>query len=67
MIEVTLTHTSGLRDAAEADTPEDALFAARTIYDEMREANPIQGFHRGMVVRFAVDGRSVRVCEGTRP
>ena len=67
MIEVTVTHSSGLRDAAEADTPEDALFAARTLYDEMREANPIQGFHRGIVTLFSVDGKAVRVYEGTWP
>ncbi len=67
MIEVTLTHPSGLRDVAEADDPESALFAARTLFDEAREANPYQGFQRGLTVAFLVDGKAVRSYTGARP
>lgn len=66
MIEVTL-HTPAGRDVIFADTPEYAIFGARTIYDEARDANPYQGFASAMVVTFSVDDRVVRSYAGTRP
>ena len=67
MIEVTVTHSSGLRDAAEADTPEDAVFAGRTLFDEACDVSPDQGFRRSLRVQFLVDGQSVWAWVGTRP
>lgn len=67
MITVTVQSVIG-RDEAEAATPEDAVFAARTMYDEQCAAHPIQGFHRTIQTTFIVDGKVVRsFSEGTRP
>ena len=68
MIEVTVTHPSGLRDEAEADTYEDARLAAQTLYDEMREANPYQGFQKGIQVRVVhVATGAAAMTVGVRP
>lgn len=54
MIEVLLSNG----DRAECETPEEAVFAARTLMDDAWEANPVQGNHP--TVTFLVDGRAVR-------
>lgn len=55
MITVTITDTG---DSAEAETPEDALFAALTIAREAKAHRRIRGYNP--VVRFDVDGTTVR-------
>lgn len=59
-IEVILFDRSGRRDTAEAATPEDALYAARTLYDE--GGSPGAGAKRQ--VGFYVDGKLVRMVTG---
>lgn len=66
MITVTL-HTPAGRDEAEADTPEAAIFAARTLWDEAVTTKPVQGFTRACSVVFTVDDKIVRRLEGIRP
>lgn len=63
---VKVTHPSGLHDEAEAEGMEAAVFAARTLYDEARAANPYQGFHRQLAVTVEHPGGAVRI-EGRRP
>lgn len=61
MIEVILTRRSNVVDRAEASSPEDALFAARTLHDE---ATPHVMGRFPLVVGFYVDGKLVRQIEG---
>lgn len=56
MIEVTIIDTG---DTAEADTPEAALLAARTMGEEARAAARTWGYDP--TIRFAVEGEPVRV------
>lgn len=65
-IEVTVESPSG-RDVAECETAEDALYAARTLFDEARGDKPVQGFTASIVTTFRVDGKVVRMYEGRRP
>lgn len=65
MVEIILITPAG-RDEVEA-TPENAVFAARTIWDEALDVNPTSEFRRAMMLIFAVGGRAVRCFEGTRP
>lgn len=62
MIDVILFDGTGSRviDEAEADGPENALFAARTLYDE--GGSPGAGAKRK--VGFYVEGKLVRLVEG---
>lgn len=55
MIEVTVIDTG---DSAEAETPEAALLAARTLGHEARQAAGTWGFDPR--IRFSVDGMPVR-------
>lgn len=57
MIEVVSYVNGRSYDRAEADSPESALIAARTLWDEMPR---LQGIHKDAVVRFFVDGEMVR-------
>lgn len=66
MIEI-LVIRAGLTDRAEADTPENALYAARRLFDEAWERCPVQGASRAITTVFVVGGRHCRSVEGRRP
>lgn len=68
MIEVILS-VAGTREACvfDIDTPERAVFAARTLWDDYRRENERQGVSRTMTTAFIVDGSVVRTIEGKRP
>jgi hypothetical protein len=67
MIEVILfSHDERVADA-EALSPEAALLAARTMWDDHCKAFPYQGVHRALRIYFMVDGVLVRMVEGNRP
>lgn len=66
MIEV-LVIRAGLTDRAEADTPENALCAARTLFDEAWQRCAVQGATRSITTVFVVDGTHCRTVEGRRP
>lgn len=55
MIEVILSNG----DRAEADTPEEAMLAARTMLDDAWNANPVQG--NRPTVTIVVDGKALFV------
>ena len=65
MIEIILLKKGDVIARAEAETPEDALFAARTLWDE--EMNGLQLDTRNMAIYFMVDAQLVRAFEGRRP
>lgn len=68
MIEITLIDPAeGTRDVAEAETPEDAVFAGRTLWDEWCAEHPYQGWSRRLILVFAHNGKTIRMYEGTRP
>jgi len=67
MIEVILFQNDRQVASAEADTAEDAVFAARTIWREHEQANRYQGVTRAMRAVFYVDGTLVRMVEGRLP
>lgn len=58
MIIEVICHPSG--DRAEADSPEAAIVAARTLCQDDSVACPYQG--RDRTVTFVVNGRAVRTC-----
>jgi hypothetical protein len=53
--------------AAEADSPEAAMLAARTLWDDHIEAHPYQGVHRSLTVYVMLDGVLAGMSEGQRP
>ena len=68
MIEVTLHLVNRAVDRAEADTPEDAVFAARTLWDEYSGGpRGFYGVSKSMSVTFHVDGKLVRIVKGRKP
>ncbi len=67
MITVTLRGPGGLFDQAEADDPENAIFAGQTLFDEACQNSGVQGFHKALVLIFEVAGETVRVLTGVRP
>ncbi len=59
MIEVVTFHPNGSRlDTAEADSPEAAVIAARTMYDDVYPLILCR------TIRFYVDGKMIREIEG---
>lgn len=68
VIEVTLIYHNGRRDTAEADTPENAVFAGRTLWDEAAATSPerFAPCERDFTLIFAVDGKTVCIFK-TRP
>lgn len=66
VIEVIVTR-AGLTDRAEATSPENALYAARTLWDEAWARCPVQGATRAITTIFTVDGQHCRTVEGRRP
>ena len=67
LIEITLTDALGRTDRIEADTLEDAIYGARTIFDESCSAYPYQGWREKLTLAFWVAGQPVRVLRGVRP
>lgn len=51
-------------DRSEATSPDDAIYVARTLVDDVRRANPTQGVDRDLYVVFLTDGKHVRTVEG---
>lgn len=67
MVEVFLYHCDRIVATAEADTAEDAVFAARTIWREHEKFISVQGVTRAMRAAFYVDGKLVRMFDGRMP
>ena len=67
MIEILFYRSDRLMAQAEADDPEAALLAARTLWDDDRAAWAVQGAEKARRVVFMVDGQMVRMVEGRRP
>lgn len=65
MIEVILYRADREVSRAEADTPENAIFAARTLLDdEYAYGTTAMGWRRFVRHVFLVDGKMVRMVEG---
>lgn len=68
MIEVILTkHGERQSCVFDIETPEDAVFVARTLWDDYTRENMLQGVTKGLALTFLVDGKCVRVVERYRP
>lgn len=68
MIEVILTkHGERQSRVFDIETPEDAVFVARTLWDDYTRENMLQGVTKGLALTFLVDGKCVRVVERYRP
>lgn len=67
MYEVTTYRSGEVVARAEADTPEDAMFAGQTLFDEAWQLCPVQGASRAISTSFYKDGQLVATVEGRRP
>ena len=65
LIDIIVLRSGQFLDRATADTPENALCAARTLWDENLEQ--IQGQQKKMAVYFLVDDQLMKSIEGRRP
>jgi hypothetical protein len=65
---IVVTGPGGRRAEAEADTPENALLAARQVWDEVYDST-VSGrlARKAMTVTFSYDGEFVRSVSGQRP
>jgi len=65
--EITTYRSGEVVARAEAETPEDALFAGQTLFDEARDLCDVQGVTRAVTTMFYKDGKLVATVEGRRP
>jgi hypothetical protein len=67
MIEVIIKHSGEMVASAEAETPEAALLAARTMWDEHMDYAGTYGIRHAMATYFFVDGKLSVMIEKRRP
>jgi len=68
VFEVIVTGPGGLKAEATADSPENAVLAARTLWDEVYDSTVTGRLARqAMVVTVILDGEHVAMVNGRKP